>query len=624
MKKIILGLLITGYVYNIQAQFNCGHTEATQKFLQAHPDLADSVAKLEKESVRFANQFALQKSTNATIYTIPLVFHIIHENGTENISDAQIHDAVRLLNEDFQKLNADAADIIPAFQGIAADCEIQFQLAQKDPSGNCTNGIDRIESDLTNNADDHSKLNGWPREKYLNIWVVKTIGLSGAAGYAYRPSSAQFMPNEDGILMLSTYIGSIGTSSLVRSHSLTHEVGHCLDLPHTWGNSNTPGLASNCSDDDGIMDTPNTIGWTTCNLNGATCGSAIDNVQNFMDYAYCSNMYTTGQKNRMRAALNQSIAQRSSLWQSSNLANTGTNGVNTLCAANFNANSRSVCKGDSLQFYDASYHGATAWDWSFSNGNPVASNTQDPKILFTTEGFGSVSLTAQNANGTKSILKNNVVRILPSVGGHYTPFLESFEGGSYPNVEWDVYNVNNDAYTWSQVSNAAYSGNKCMKMNNFNSGSGKTDELISPLYDLSNLTSALITYKIAFVKKSTTTNDFLRISVSNDCGQTWTIRSMKGASLLQYTNIAQTASFTPTAINQWKELNFSLSSSYLTERTLFKFEFVSGEGNNLYLDDINITGTFNPVPIQVFPLNQSVVNGNAITIDWKAVRRRSI
>ena len=106
---------------------------------------------------------------------------------------------------------------------------------------------------------------------------------------------------EDGIVIQHNYTGSIGTSNAYRSRTLTHEVGHWLNLRHPWGNSNNPGLAENCDEDDLVDDTPNTMGWTSCVLEGTTCGS-LDNVQNYMDYSYCGRMFTLGQKDRMRAA----------------------------------------------------------------------------------------------------------------------------------------------------------------------------------------------------------------------------------------------------------------------------------------------------------------------------------
>ena len=135
----------------------------------------------------------------------------------------------------------------------------------------------------------------WPRNKYLNVWVCAEAG--GAAGYSLYPGSVNGFndANMDGIVIQGSYTGSIGTSNNYRSRVLTHEIGHWLNLRHPWGNSNSPGEADNCNQDDNVFDTPNTKGWTTCNLEGESCGS-LDNVQNYMDYAYCGKMFTIGQK----------------------------------------------------------------------------------------------------------------------------------------------------------------------------------------------------------------------------------------------------------------------------------------------------------------------------------------
>jgi hypothetical protein len=118
------------------------------------------------------------------------VFHIIHEYGAENIPDSRIFTALNTLNQDYRKLNADLVDVIPQFQGIAADCDIEFRLAQKDPDGNCTNGIDRVYSYRTNQGNDRAKVVIWDRRNYLNIWVVKTLADGNVAAYAYLPAGA--------------------------------------------------------------------------------------------------------------------------------------------------------------------------------------------------------------------------------------------------------------------------------------------------------------------------------------------------------------------------------------------------------------------------------------------------
>ena len=250
-------------------------------------------------------------------YIIPVVFHIIHDNGPENISDAQVHDAIRVMNDDFNRMNPDWVTVRPDFVDLVADVGIEFRLAQLDPQGNCTNGITRTESDLTYEGDQAmTQLIQWPRNRYMNIWVGASA--NGAAGYTNYPWVFNNSPQNDGIVVKYDYVGSIGAGSPGRSRTLTHEVGHWLNLRHCWGNSNDPGLEENCSEDDDVEDTPLTIGWTACIVSGSSCGSPLDNVENYMEYSYCSKMFTTGQATRMLAALTSTIAQRNSLWEPGN------------------------------------------------------------------------------------------------------------------------------------------------------------------------------------------------------------------------------------------------------------------------------------------------------------------
>ena len=113
-----------------------------------------------------------------------------------------------------------------------------------------------------------------------------------------------------------------------------------LALP--LGQFKQPGDPENCDMDDNVDDTPLTSGWTTCNLDGETCGS-LDNVQNYMDYSYCGRMFTEGQRLRMRAAMNSSTAQRNQLWTPANLEETGVDQDPILCEARFTASRQTVC-----------------------------------------------------------------------------------------------------------------------------------------------------------------------------------------------------------------------------------------------------------------------------------------
>ena len=128
---------------------------------------------------------------------------MLHNGGPENISKAQIEDAVAILNRDFRLQNQDANNVVSTFQGMPSDIEVEFQLATKAPNGQCFSGITRTQSPFTNDGNDgtlqvsaitweNNVYNGsWPGNKYLNIFVVNDAG--GAAGYTTNVFSQELL-----------------------------------------------------------------------------------------------------------------------------------------------------------------------------------------------------------------------------------------------------------------------------------------------------------------------------------------------------------------------------------------------------------------------------------------------
>lgn len=575
-----------------QSDFHCGANELDRMgdLVVGHPERLHAIDQAKAQLEHFTHTWQGNAARDGEDYVIPVVFHIIHNNGGENISDDQVRDAIRVMNEDFNKMNAGWPDVQPEFLGIVADVGVTFELARLDPDGNCTNGITRTVSDLTLEGNQDMKdLINWPRSNYLNIWVCEDAG--GAAGYSMYPSSVSgwWGNGTDGIVVRSDYVGAIGTSSVNRSHTLSHEAGHWLNLKHCWGDSNQPGLSSNCGMDDNVSDTPNTVGWTSCNLNGASCGSTKDNVENFMEYSYCSKMFTNGQKARLLAALNSGVASRNNLWSNGNLALTGLLTEAEICAVSFTSTTQTICAGQSVTFTDHSYNGVSEWSWNFDGGSPAMGTTANPTVTYNTPGVYDVGLTVGDGTDNVGASEQQYITVLPS-NGQPLPVVEGFEGGNdLSSTSWST----SDPFgteSFAVSASAAYSGAHAVMVQNFSSYAGRTYEMVSSTIDNTVDPPAVIGFRYAFAKRLNSNEDALRVYASRDCGETWSMRrALIGDELATVANTG--GSFIPNGPGDWGYNETSpIGGLYEVSNLRFKFVFRSEGGNNLWLDNINING----------------------------------
>ena len=584
----------------------CGSDEMRYKLTHSNPILKQRIYKAEQELESFTAGYQLKNKNRkkSATYIIPIVFHVVHNYGEENIGDEQIYDQLNVLNVDFRKLNDDTAEIVQQFKDIAADCEIEFRLAQKDPDGNCTNGITRTVSELTA-IGDHSvkELIQWPPDKYLNVWVCREA--AGLAGHALWPADADTIAKWDGIVMVHNSIGSVGTSSPLTSTVLTHEIGHYLNLQHTWGGNNLPdfpylevGKAVNCNHDDGVSDTPNTIGNQFCNLSATNCGS-LDNQQNYMEYSYCAKMFTEGQKQRMHAALNSTIANRNNLWQTANLEATGVNGNSELCEIQITANKRTICVGESVEFSDLSYHGILTRNWSFIGADITSSQDSTISVSYANEGTYDVQLSISDGTTSIDSIFKNYITVLSSIG-QSAPFSEDFENDNVLARRWDIFDLDADI-DWKITDKAAYSGTKSLVLENSKGAYEKRYEIASMPIDISGFTDITLSFDYAFAKKESTNNERLILSYSNDCGETWSIKGgLAGGNL---TTASDTNGiFIPTA-TQWKKASFNnIPSTFFVENFRFKITLENSGGNDFYVDNIR----FNDYPVSTNSINKKV------------------
>jgi PKD repeat protein len=609
MKRLIIVLALSAFGFSSGAQNNlkyCGSDEAQAEVFRNNPELykehlqreAENAKRDLEESKRGYKKVDAKGNlaVDTVIRYIPIVFHVIHNYGAENISDAQVRDAVRILNEDFMKRNADTSSIVSAFKGIADTAFIQFVLANVDPSGNCTNGIDRVVSTRTYSGDNEAKYNPWPYSQYLNVWTVASIA-SGAAGYAYKPGTA---PNSshgsaDGIEILADYVGSIGTGNYGTARALSHEVGHWLGLSHTWGNTNSPGVA--CGVSDGISDTPETKGWTTCNLvSNDVCNPGTDeNVQNIMEYAYCQRMFTTGQVALMRNSLLSSVGNRNNLWTGSNKSTTGTDIYPPdTCApySDFKANYKMLCAGSATNFSDLSWNATvTGWNWTFPGGTPSSSTSSAPTVTYSTPGTYDVTLEAFSSAGSRSTTKTGYIIVSSTTAALNAPYSEGFETAgaitAYTPDTWVV--KSGDNIVWARSTAAAKTGTGSIRLSNYSAVAGDVDDAISNTYNMTTVTSPTLNFDVAYAQKLSTDADKLRVLVSVDCGRTWVQRYSKSGATLNTIGTTKSTNFTPTA-SQWRTETVGISAYATATNVRFKFEFTGDGGNNIFIDNINIGG----------------------------------
>lgn len=602
--RIFLLVLLTFFLFGssiVAQEFPKGFCGSTE---QLNKRLLDPVFKQEFEASQellnqAAKEYKKEPIKRGVVYKIPIVFHVLHKGGIENISNDQINDAVRILNRDFRKLNADTSGIHPAFKGLAADAEIEFVLATKAPNGKCFSGITRTlaTSDTTDGFEQVKMVkNGndvfkgeWSSSKYLNVFICNDLG-DGKAGYTYYPYTTSMLYG--GIWILHRYIGSFGTSSVTNSRAMTHEVGHWFNLSHVWGSTNEPGVS--CGDDE-VDDTPITKGWLySCPFGPTNCSpGVVENVENYMEYSYCSKMFTLGQKARMIAALKSSVGGRNNLWTATNLNNTGTANPQ-LCLVDFTSSSTVICQNETVTFNDISYNNITSWLWTFPNG--TTSTIKNPTYTFSESGTFTISLKVSNGIQTLSTSKVFTVQKNQTL-----PYYESFEKNVNGSViaNWTVVNAEKNA-SFEVTSQAARSGVKSATLQNFGQNVKSVDELVSSPFDLSDINKdKLITlsFRYAYRKLKSTTREYLYVYLSNDCGVNWSSKLYLDGSRLS--TIAEAASWKPSGAllgiesdPEWKTIHLkTIDAKYWQPGTRIKFMFkndaVNG-GNNLYLDDINL------------------------------------
>lgn len=378
------------------------------------------------------------RPASTTSYTIPVVFHVVHPAGQAygtgvNISYQQILSQLNAMNAAFAKN-------YPAYNNqthasYAQNTNIQFCLASiAMPSSvsfyNGPGGVERgvmryantaLSNHLMSNADatalaalTHPTGSHFPFDKYLNIWVVSSIGGGSQSGttMGYAPLPLMNSYPLDGVIIRADVVGdnSTGNSfalgySLAQGKVMVHEIGHYLNLMHIFeggcAGANAAGSGTDACDLNGDMIcdiepcTTQNISCNapvpnTCSASYPTGTTTNDMIEDYMSYADddCMNTFTQGQKLRMHATLN---ILRSGLWQTSNLAATGVIGAGGCSGSVLYIDivrSQNHCTNVPINLSNTSAgNTANSWTWTLTGGTPANATTNSVSVTYTAPGL---------------------------------------------------------------------------------------------------------------------------------------------------------------------------------------------------------------------------------------------
>ncbi len=612
-----LPMLFGSIIISAQTDNWCGSTKDLAVKFQQNPLLEQQFHAYMTQAQQPDNSRAA-----ATIY-IPVVFHIVHDGNAigngENITDAQCISQIDALNKFYNYGDPNIANVPAVFKNLVANCNIHFCLAKFDPDGNPTSGIIRhqmtqatwnTETDIDNTL---KPATIWDRTRYLNIWSVAMGGTGagtllgdGVLAYATLPYFAT--ASDDGIAARYNTIGTTGNllTGYNKGKTIVHESGHYFGLLHTWG------LDGNCGDaGDYIADTPDqadlNFGCPTFPRISCTPSTNGDMFMNYMDYTNdaCSAMFTLDQANVMHNNLN---GLRSGLKTASTQCFYSLDAAitklilpkDTVCSLNFspaviiqNAGSTTITTGKIYIQIDGGAPQTINWTGSLTVLEQIQLNLPVQTVTNGSHTF-TVTFTEINNNSGDDFLSNNSLSTTfyayEGVAGSPVPVTHNFETALLP-TNWSILNTNNDN-TWvlsstvggySNSSQSAFINNKGYASNpNFN----KKDALITDVYDLSVVPKPELKFDVAYAAFSTTRLDSLNVYYSLDCGSSWTkVWGQRGNEFA--TAAAQSAAFVPKD-TQWRTVSIPLLQISGQAKVSFKFENVSGWGNAMYLDNINL------------------------------------
>ncbi len=638
IRLIFLLFLSSAFLQIVKAQViiqkqpvRCGTIEYYKKLFKQNPALQEKFAANQKSGI---SRRARQQGVAALNDTITLVIHIVGNASLQQlVTDAVVQSQVDVLNEDYRGLNADSFRIPAAFRPLYGKSGLTFKLAGTNPFGEPTMGIIRVMNNATYNESDfdnvkQTSLGGsdtWDANKYLNIWVT-SFGTNSTLGISVFPGDPRPLLYHGFVCDYRAF--GRGAPHLFKNYNkgrtTTHELGHFFNLNHIWGDDGGSCIGKDFPDDLQNDDTPNQGDATEYNPDPLGIGVVVlDNCspappgimyQNFLDYTFDSAMvmFTKGQQVRMQNALSN-FSDRSPLL-TSKAYQQAPSYINDASIRKIISPFPAICSGTFAPIVILRNSGTVAltsvkivsvlnggtpvfYNWTGNLSSYTETNVSLPSISGIT-GFNTLTVYTSLPNAAND---ENLVNDTSKISFEVLPVVslttrknENFSSPQFPPPGWRINNPDGDE-TWKHNSSIGKNAPGSAWFNDWNNIYYKRfDDLISPLFSITNIDSVFLYFNLAAATYSfpltiDTDIDTLSILVTKDCGNSFSTVYKKWGEDLQTLNAPDqpfTTEFFPTPL-QWRRdtVNLGLSGTEQTFQVYFK---ISGNSeNNIFIDDVS-------------------------------------
>jgi len=590
-------------------------------------------------------------------YVIPVVVHVIHNGepvGTgTNLSDEQIQSQIDVLNQDYRRLNPDAAQTPSIFQLVAGSIDIQFVLARQDPNGLPTNGIVRVQGSRSgwtiNDENVFKALSYWRADWYLNIWVVRfTDNYIGFAqlplpGNTSLPGLEQASTDSltDGVTIDYTVFGSVAGGNFNvdpqynRGRTATHEVGHYFGLRHLWGDG------TNCNTDY-VEDTPPQNAVTRgCPAHPQQSCGGVKMFQNFMDYTNdeCMNLFTQDQVDRMDIVINNSPRRKTLLTSPGATDPSGNVPVTDLALVRVQRPGPVVCVTSVAPVLQVRNAGNTIInnfqiERTINNGtsliqqvsgiqfNPGEVISIDVATTALQPGTNVVNFNLRNPNGSADqLISNNTLSytIVVNTAQEIIPLRQTFDQSF---SDWSIVSQNSQPQ-WQTTST---NFNTSLVYNSFtNAARGQETWLVSPVLNLTGANEASVLFFTSYATRGQTTEQ-LRVFASDNCGIDYsnTLLTLTGQDL---SNASSTNSWRPVVASEWTRQYVNLNNLIGQSQVRLAWVATNQNGNNLYVDNIEFFVSDDrdpPTVSEPYQLYGTSTNLNDYAITFNLQQRQNV